>query len=274
LSILKKWFKAYGPESPRYPEALYLKATAYLGKGDYRGAHDTFQSLLNDFPGSPFAEQALWGNFRVAEQYLAGRRRRAWGGLLWIKDRDAGIGIMDDFVANYSDTPLAEPAQMSKADYYFTRGEFELAEDEYATFAREFPKSRWHPRALLRSAQAALASFPGIKFDDSGLIEARERFTQFQRLYPGAAEQHGVPVVLEQIEATRADKTFDIAKFYEKTGQPNAARFYYRVILKNWPETPAAAQARGKLAALGEPPPPIEAETVTPSAAFAPPGGQ
>ncbi len=251
--ILKGWLKSYGPESLRYPEALYLRATAYLERGRYRAAHDTYQSLLNDFPGSDYAERALWGQFRVAEQYLAGKRRRAWGGLLRIRDYDGGIEIMDDLVVNYSDTPLAELAQMAKADYYFARGEFELAEDEYATFAREYPLSRWHPRALLRSAQAALASFPGIKFDDAGLIEANERFRQFRRSYPAAAEEHGVTVVLDQIAATRADKTYDIARFYEKTGQPKAARFYYRAIVRNWPDTPAAAQANGRLAALGDP---------------------
>ena len=169
-----------------------------------------------------------------------------------IRDYDGGLAIMDDFIVNYSDTPLAEPAQMGKADYYFSRGEFELAEDEYATFAREYPNSRQHPRALLRSSQAALASFPGIKFDDAGLVEAEERFRQFRRAYPAAAEQQGVPVILDQIAATRADKTYDIARFYEKTGQPQAARFYYRAIVRDWPLTPAAAQAKGRLAALGE----------------------
>ena len=251
--ILKDWMKAYGPESPRYPEALYLYATAYLERGRYRKAHDAYQELLSDYPGSEYAAQALWGDFRIGEQYLAGQRRRAWGGLLRIRDYDGGLAIMDDFVVNYADTPLAEKAQMTKADYYYARGEYEMAEDEYATFAREYPRSRWQPRALLQSAHSALASFPGIKFDDAGLVEAQERFRQFQRLYPDTAAEHEVPVILDQIEATRADKTYDIAKFYEKTGQPRAARFYYRAIVRNWPDTPAAPQATGRLAALGEP---------------------
>jgi outer membrane protein assembly factor BamD (BamD/ComL family) len=53
--------------------------------------------------------------------------------------------------------------------------------------------------------------------------------------------------------ATRADKTLDIGKFYQKTEKFQAARFYYREIIIRWPKTPAALEARNRLAAIGEP---------------------
>ena|GEM_PF-979435 len=248
----KRWIKTYGPESPRYAEALFIEGTAYLEEGDYRAAQDDYQALLIDFPGSPYAEPALSGLFRIGEQYMAGKRRKAWKGLLRIRDRDGGVAIMDKLIVDYPDTQLAEWAQKSKADYYYARGEFELAEDEYAIFAREYPRSRYHPYALIQSARSALASFPGIKFDDAGLIEAQERFLQFRKLYPDQGDQLDVPVVLEQIAARRADKTLDIGRFYEKTGQKSAARYYYWQTVNRWPESPAGLEAQGRLAALGE----------------------
>ena len=257
LKQVKQWIKTYGPSSGRYPEALFLQASSQLECGDYQAARESYEILLNDFPGSPYAEPALSGLFRIGEQYLAGKRRKAWKGLLRIRDRDGGVKIMDDLVTNYRDTPLAEAAQRTKADYYYARGEFESAEEEYATFARQYPRSRWHPLALLQSARSALASFPGVKFDDAALIEAQERFGQFQQLYPGPAGDLEVPVILEQIAARRGDKTFEIARFYEKTGHPGAARYYYRATVQRWPGTPAAAQAAGRLASLGEPVSPI-----------------
>ena len=259
LKCLVAWIKKYGTDRPRYPEAVYLKAVAELETRDYRAAHDDFQILLNEFPGSPFAEDALESDFRVAEQYLAGKRRKAWRGLLWVKDREGGIKILDDIILNYPDTPLAELAQRTKADYYYGRGEYDVAEDEYATFSREYPRSRFHPYALLQSARAALASFAGIKFDDAGLVEAQERFTEFQKLYPVQSRDADVPISLEQIDSARAEKTLDIARFYEKTSKyghqarrRQAARFYYRATMERWPETAAAAEARGRLASLGE----------------------
>lgn len=245
--ILKSWIKTYGEDSPRYPEAVYLEATCKLNLGDYYDARKGFELVLNNYPGSPYAERALAGNFRVAEQYLAGKRRKAWGGLLWIKDREAGLQILDDIIANYADTPYALLAHKAKADYYYQRGEFELAEDEYAMFAGEYQRSRYHPYALLQAARAALASFPGVQFDDAALIEAGERFRQVQAQYPAVAEQAQVPVLLDEIQALRAEKTLEIGKFYERTDQPNAARFYYRAAVERYPDTPAAAEAENRL---------------------------
>lgn len=251
LPALVKWIKTYGAAAPRYPEALFLKGTSHLGLGDYRAAHDAFSALLNDFPASEYAEATLSAQFRVGEQYLAGKKRKAMYGLLRVKDREGGIKIMDDMVVNYSDTPFAEQAQLAKANYYYERGEFELAQEEYSRFARDYPHSRYQAKALLWSAYSALASFPGIKFDDASLLEAEERFHQFSRSYPGQGEQMGVPVLLDEIASTRADKTYDIAAFYERTKALNAARFYYRETVKRWPDTPAAAKAQGRIAALG-----------------------
>jgi outer membrane assembly lipoprotein YfiO len=252
LKSVKKWIKKYGTNAARYAEALNLKAAAELARSDYRAAHDDYQSLLNQYGGSAYAEGALRNDFRVAEQYLAGKRRKAWHGLLRVKDREAGVKILDDITANYPDTELAELAQRAKADYYFARGELELAEQEYATFAKDYPRSRFHPMALLRSAEAALASYPGIKFDDKGLVEAQERFGQFAKAYPSQAEQLDVPVTLDEIAVKRADKTLFIGKFYQKTKKINAACYYYRQTIQRWPDTTAAAEARGRLTGLGQ----------------------
>lgn len=251
--VMKAWMKQYGQESPRYPEALYVQGSAFLGKNDYRSAHETFQILLNDYPGSEYAERALKADFTIGEQYLAGKKRKALWGLLRVKDREGGVKIMDDMVANYSDTPLAEMAQMSKADYYYARGEFELAEDEYATFATMFPNSGWRARALMLSAMSALASFPGVRFDDAGLIEAQERFREFRREYPQAAERDNVPLLMDEIAAKRAEKIYTVGQFYDKSRDFKTAAYYYRAAANSWPGTPAAVRAEARLIELGAP---------------------
>jgi outer membrane assembly lipoprotein YfiO len=277
LKAINGWIKTYGTGSSCYAAALYVKASAELGLGDYRAAHDSYQKLLNDYPGSEYAEQALKGDFAVGEQYMAGKKRKAVWGLLRIKDREAGVKIMDDMVSNYSDTPLAELAQMSKADYFYSRGEFETAEQEYQTFATQFPISGWRERALLQSARSALASFPGVKYDDSGLLEAQERFHDFERSYPQAAEQHGVPVLLDDIAAKRAEKSYEIGRFYDKSRRFKSAAYYYRATIRDWPDTPSAGRAANRLVEIGEPctvpapsapvvTPPAPAPTTMPSA--------
>jgi outer membrane protein assembly factor BamD (BamD/ComL family) len=98
-----------------------------------------------------------------------------------------------------------------------------------------------------------LASFPGVQFDDAGLIEAQERFTQFMQSYPAPAQEVDVPVILDEIAARRAEKTYEIGWFYERTKKKGAAIYYYRETVRRWPETAAASRAQGRLAGLGEP---------------------
>ncbi len=102
------------------------------------------------------------------------------------------------------------------------------------------------------SNNSALASFPGIDFDDAALIEAEERFRQYLAQYALAAQQEGVGQILTQIHATRAEKELSIGRYYEKTKHFDAAIFYYRSTCEHWPDTGAAFQARERLASLGE----------------------
>src|SRR5262249_2016582 len=111
LSLVKAWIKQYGADATRYPEALYLKGMCELEVGEYRAANDDLKKFLDNYPGSEYAERALSARFRLAEQYLAGKKRKAFHGLFRIQDREGGVKIMDDLTANYTDTPLAELAQ-------------------------------------------------------------------------------------------------------------------------------------------------------------------
>jgi outer membrane protein assembly factor BamD (BamD/ComL family) len=252
LSLVKCWIKTYGVDSARYPEALYLKGVCELELGEYRDADADFKDFLDKFPGSEYAERALSARFRLAEQYLAGKKRKAFKGLFRVTDHTAGVKIMDDISANYVDTPLAELAQKSKADYFFARGDFDQAQDEYNSFAREHPRSQYHAYALLRSAEAALATFPGVQYDDAGLVEAQERYTQFLQQYPALGQRQNVPQIVEDIISHRADKTYEIGRHYEKYRRPSAAMYYYRETIKRYPGTAGAEEAKGRLNGLGE----------------------
>ncbi len=251
LSILDEWVEQY-PDSARYPEAIYLRGTCYLELEEYHKAHKAYRRLLDNYPGSLYAEKALSGEFRIAEQYLAGKKRKVWGGLLRMSNEDGGLEILDELTVNYPDTDFASWALLAKADYYYTTGEFGLAEDTYTIYARDYPRTRHHSYALLQAARSALASFAGIRYDESALIEAEERFTQFQKQYPELASQQEVAVILEQIASTRADKSLHIAEFYKRTEHLQAAKFYYLKTVRNWPDTPAGMEAANKLQELGE----------------------
>jgi outer membrane protein assembly factor BamD (BamD/ComL family) len=104
---------------------------------------------------------------------------------------------------------------------------------------------------MLRSAEAANAAFPGVFFDDRQLVEAEVRYQQLEAVFPEYAAAENVETRLEGIREQRAEKDLEVAKWYERTRQPGAAEFYYRLILRDWPGTLGAHEARARLRAMG-----------------------
>ena len=247
---ISKWLKTYGPDDPLYPEALLFRAEVEIARRDYYKAHKHLQEFRSEFGQTELADRAAEFQFVIAEVFLSGVKRKFWG-LRILSGTDTALDILDELSASQEGTTMAEQAIKTKADFYFGRGDFSLAELEYSRLAQEYPRGRYLRYAQRRSADAALASFPGVEFDDAALIEAEERFTQYLAQYPGLAEQEGIGQILQQIRSQRAAKEYSIGRYYEKTKHVEAAVFYYRSTSENWSDTIAAAQARDRLARLG-----------------------
>lgn len=257
---IKDWLETYGSEDPLYPDALLLRAEVEIARRDYYKAHKHLEEFRSEFGLTEWGDRAAEFQFVIAEVFLSGVRRRIWG-MRILSGTDTALDILDELSASYEESTLAEQAIKTKADFHFRRGDFALAELEYSRLVQEYPRGRYVRYARRRSADAALASFGGIDFDDAPLIEAEERFTQYLAQYPGLAEQEGIGQILQQIRAQRAAKEYSIGRYYEKTKHLKAAIFYYRSTAANWSDTIAAAQARDRLARLGaleEPGPPAE----------------
>jgi outer membrane protein assembly factor BamD (BamD/ComL family) len=174
------------------------------------------------------------------------------------------VDLLDRVWERVPGTRLGELALKLKADYYFSNGDLDLAQDEYANLAKQYPSGRYVELAMLRAAEAAEAAFPGIRFDATPLVEADERYRQVQAAFPTYAERENIPDRLLGIREQRAEKDLDIALWYARTRQPSAAEFYYRQVLADWPDTFAAADARTRLRAMGARLEDLEPEASTP----------
>ncbi|MFN0137265.1 MAG: hypothetical protein ACKVS9_14240 [Phycisphaerae bacterium] len=262
LKILKPWTEQ-NFDHERYYEAVYLLGECYFQKPDFYQAYLNFDIVADATSGDLF-HKAIRRQMDVARAFLAGQKRIFWG-FLRIPAYDDGLEILDRVWQRVPGTRAGEESLKTKADYQFENGEMDLAQDEYANLAKQYPSGRWITLATLRSAEAAASSFGGPRFDDRPLIDADDRYREFKRLFPGPADREGIDQRLEAIRNQRAAKDYDIANWYERTKQIDSAGYYYRLILKDWPGTPAALDATARLRALGL------AEETSPQPRIAPP---
>ncbi len=244
---LKKWLKKY-PSSDLRSEAMVALGDTELALDNRMQAYKQYEKTLDQFPGLEGEERILRNEFAIGVAFLAGVKQKIW--IFRAPAYEEGLDILDKVVLRAPGAALAEDAIKAKADYYYRNGDFALAETEYARLAQEFPRGRYPRLALLMSAQSALARFPGLAYDDSALLEARERFVSFRERYPEFAEQENIAAFIRRIDETLAAKHLMIGKWYGRQKHAESAAIYFREVVSRWPDSAAAVEARSRLSVL------------------------
>ena len=245
---LKKWLKKY-PGSDQKGDAMVALGDAELALDNRMQAYKQYEKALDQYPGLESEERILRHEFAIGVAFLAGVKQKVFG-IFRFPAFEEGLDILDKVVMRAPGAALAEDAIKAKADYYYRNGEFALAETEYARLAQEFPRGRYPRLALLMSAQSALARFPGVSYDDSALLEARERFISFRERYPEFAEQENVAAFVRRIDETLAQKHLMVGKWYGRQKHPESAAIYFREVVSRWPDSAAAIDARSRLSVM------------------------
>ncbi len=250
LSAVKKFVKKYGQSDPLYARAMIAKAEALIGLRGYYKAYVALEAVLAEFDDGALTSEALRLEFVIAEAYLGGAKRKLLG-IPLLSGEDLAYRILDEMTTDRADRRLAELAIKAKAEHMFRKGDHELAELEYAQLLREHTQSRYYPLALRRSAEAALAGFGGVEYDQAALAEAADRYGEYRARFPMRAEREGVGQILEGIREKHAQKGYSIGVYYERTGHFGSAVYYYQWVKEHWPETIAASKAANRLQLLG-----------------------
>jgi len=255
----KLWFKMYPDTALRAQGLFYSAQTEVLASearpkgGDLIRAYQWLEELLEGWPGTDLADRALRKELIIAEMLLfKHRKQRLWGGMLWLSATEEALDMLNRIIDLWAPgKPIAEQALRRKADYHYINGEFEEAELAFSRLMRDFPRGKYHKIAMLRSGQSALARFPGVRFDEADLLEAEVYLKDFHEQYPQEAAEYRVPLMLSRISESRAQKEYTIGRYYERTREIDAAVYYYRWIVSQYPATTWAVEAQNRLVALG-----------------------
>lgn len=252
MSATKRFIKKHGKDDPLYPEVLLAQVQVFVARREYTAASKLLKNFFNEYAGVTATPDALRLKFIVAEAYLGGAKKKVWG-IFRVSGEDDALTMLDEISTDYTDEPVAELAVKTKADHLYRTGEHALAELDYARMVRDYPRSRYTQFAMRRSADAALASFAGVDYDDAALIEAEQRYNDYLRRFAGAADRDDIGLLLDTIHASRADKVYSIGAYYERTEHYGSAVYYYRKVALEFPNTIAATSANARLELLGAP---------------------
>lgn len=241
------------PSSSWSADARYYEAECRYALGKWNGAFELYQGYLRTNPLSP---------------HSAAIERRIYDmGVFVVEDGDGGflglfsfagegIDMLDYLVLQFPNGELADDALRFMADHEFRSGRPQDAVVHLQDLLDRYPGSEWALDARYRLARAWRAMNRGTKYDGDSLrrsaahyrawIDAAtsgSRRAEYADLVPAAREE------LAEVEETLASKGIETADFYLYQGKVDASRAELRNVIRDYPGTNAAAEARRRLGA-------------------------
>jgi len=247
--VLSKYIEANDDTQDR-AAAMLLYADCAFMRGRYYKANGRYQRVIEEYPQTDQFAISLRRQLDIAGAWLEGRKRRLVG-IIPVRADGEALDLLGHIEQMGTGHRIAEVAVRMMADYYFRTGQYELAELHYRRLIKDYHSAKYTKMAMSRTAASALAMFPGVSFDQTPLLEAKELYTEYLERFPGHAKKEGVQTILADIDRKRAEKEYQVGRFYVRIGKPQAAAYYFNYVLKTWPDTIWADRAGEELDRLG-----------------------
>jgi outer membrane protein assembly factor BamD (BamD/ComL family) len=255
-----------------YEQCLFYEAECLYAQGYYPRARDTYYKLLKEYPSSRFRAEAVRRQFDIADFWLKDTRaemeqqKEVAAGNRWTTtpnfvhfekekptfgEEDYAVKACEAVYTQDPAGPLAPDALYRAGGVSFYRERYKDADEYYSLLVDSYPKSPLAPTALELALQSKIQVTGGPSYDSRKLAEARDLIDRALRSYPEVKNDPEKRAALQQtllsINNQQAEKDFNIAEFYRRTGHAGAAYFQYEIVRRRYPGSDWAARATEKL---------------------------
>ncbi len=240
-------------------EFLFLAAESALAAGQPYPAFELYQRLLREYPSTPRFTAVVERLYVIGRLFCLGKaERKSWLGIA-TEDREFGIQVLRRFIEARERHPRADDALHAIALARLDMHEWEEAIDAWERLAREYPDSEWAQTAEYRAALTLLEMSDGARYDKIPLEAGRRRLVRYLQRHPKGNHAKEAEEKLREVEEALARQKLDVVHFYLRRDEVYSADVYLAAILREYPGTEAASEAktlRDKLPRVSPPPPP------------------
>lgn len=245
----RKLLKAY-PKSAEAAESQYYLGLVEEQQGKLYEAFQAYQMVIDKYPFSERIQEIIEKEYKIAERFMAGEKRKALG--IDLPVDNPAIEIFGKVVENSTYGPLAPKAQYKLGLVLKGLLRYYEAEEEFNKVVSRYPDSEWASAAKFQIASCRASLSKGSAYDQGAAQEAKERFEDFVKEHPDAVLSLDAQKNIDTIREKEAQASYDIARFYEKQKAFDSAKIYYNDIINNHAESPWAGEASARLQAMEE----------------------
>ena len=249
---LKRAIKAYRtlvrrhPKDALAPGAGFRTAELQEQVHDYLNAAASYRWIVEKYPTSPHFNEAIEGQFRIGEMYLAGKKLKLLG-IPFATSMDRAVEI---FAAVIRTAPYGKYTARAQFDIGLARekqGLNDAALQAYQAVVDKFPTDPIAADAQYQIGYIWLTSARGGTKDIAAANNARTAFQDFVFRYPNSEKVPQARANLQHLERKQTMSSFDVAKFYDKQKYYRAAVIYYNEVIRQQPGSPESEKAKKRI---------------------------
>ena len=237
------------PTSRLSAEGVYYTGTCWEEKGDLAKAADAYQKLVDKYPYSDRIKDAIKREFDIADEFASGGKVKMLG-VPVLPGQDKAVELYNHIIKNAPYGTYGDQAQFKLAELYKSQAEFELAQKAFQAVVDEYPTSELVPKAKYEIANASMLASKKGPYDEKNADHAIEEFQEFKKTFPMDNQSVLADESIKQIRIDKARRNFDVAEFYAAQKKWKSARTYYEGLVRDYPETPSAAEAKKRLESI------------------------
>ncbi len=215
--------------------------------------YEAIESLIKRFPEyADFVEQVN-REYEIADSFYLGQRDPAFWSLRWIPwltDSDKSIEVYEKALQRAPFADSAPNARLRLAYLLDKEGKVKDSLEQLRIIIRDFPDSKSCRYVYLALANGLFEYSMRGDGDGSYNREACELFKKFLEIYPDAPETPWVKRQLARTRDIQAGRLYELAQFYEHSGNNEVSERYLAQVLKEYPDTTSADKSEKKLAEL------------------------
>lgn len=159
-------------------------------------------------------------------------------------DYQRALTLIELVINNYRGQKEYEDLNYMLADTYFKLKDYELASTYFKNFANGFLNSARREEADYMSAYSLYLQSPIFRLDQANTLKAMTALQVFINNYPESKRVSEVTKLMDELREKQERKAFDEGLLYFNLKRHQAAIHSFENMLKDFPETKRAEEAR------------------------------
>jgi len=240
------------PMAPSAAQARYRQAEILEQSGEVLKSFDAYQEFLTRYQGSGLYSKALKRQEDMAHAAADGQVKSSFVLLKTKVSSERVVEMLGKVRDNAPRSATSAKAQYRIGEVYQSDDQPKEAINAYRKLVRDQPESDYAPEALFRVGMILVKEADSGNRNQATLELAGEAFNDYLIQYPGHSKNGEARRMLGSLESRNLDRSLEIAEFYDRTGQIESAKFYYRDVVKRTKLGSAHDKAKARLRELGE----------------------